>query len=131
MVRSNESKKIEAILQKKIAEKQVSNETQSVSVDSGSDERKKPPLLRLAALVRGGQSGTAVDIPSKVDRTKVSFFRRIVFLCGFGAMRDTSKRELATVVSRFLYVLDAVTWVCSEFARGICEMVCCLHVLHV
>ncbi|KAJ4444124.1 hypothetical protein ANN_05913, partial [Periplaneta americana] len=89
MVRSNESKKIEAILQKKIAETQVSNETQSVSVDSGSDERKKPPLLRLAALVRGGQSGTAVDIPSKVDRTKVSFFRRIVFLCGFGAMRDT------------------------------------------
>ena len=40
---------------------------------SDSDEKKKPSLLRFAALMRGGQLVSPVDgSPNKVDRTKVS-----------------------------------------------------------
>lgn len=76
-IRNIEPKKSESIVPT-VAGRQVSkNSSQSLGTQSGSDEHKKPPLLRSAALVRGGQPGGFINVPqNKVERKKVSVFKK-------------------------------------------------------
>jgi len=75
--RNNAPKKSESIVPT-VAGRQINNNSpQSLGTESGSDERKKPPLLRLAALVRGGQTSGFTSVPANnVERLKVSVFKK-------------------------------------------------------
>jgi len=75
--RNNAPKKSESIVPT-VAGRQVNNNSpQSLGTEPGSDERKKPPLLRLAALVRGGQTSGFTSVPANnVERLKVSLFKK-------------------------------------------------------
>jgi len=77
--RSNESKTVEPVVPT-VAERCVSNVPQSLGTESRSDERKKPPLLRFVALMRGGQTSGFIDVPNKMDRMKVSLLQRSSYL---------------------------------------------------
>lgn len=74
--RNNEPKKTEPIVST-IPERRVSNTCQSLGTHSVTNEQKKPAMLRLAALIRGGQtSGFMNVVPSKVERAKVSLIKK-------------------------------------------------------
>ncbi|XP_023713719.1 uncharacterized protein LOC111867790 isoform X2 [Cryptotermes secundus] len=76
---NNESKKTEPIIPT-IPERQVSNAPQSLGTETGTSEQKKPPLLRLAALVRGGQTTGFINVvPSKVERMKIQLLMNQAF----------------------------------------------------
>jgi hypothetical protein len=115
--RSNESKKTEPIVTT-IPERQCSNAPQSLGTESATNEQKKPPLLRLAALVRGGQTGGFINVvPSKVDRTKVSLIKKnscphhCLLSRGVG---DICKQDLAGMGSRVLCHMDADSSGCTQ-----------------